>query len=97
MSTAQPTQPAQPTKPLIEFPSEFPIKVAGSNVPELMPAVHHIAAQLDPTFDPSRTTTRASGQGNYLALTVTVTATSQAQLDELYRTLSTHPLVRWVL
>ena len=30
-------------------------------------------------------------------LTITVTATSRAQLDELYRTLSTHPLVKVVL
>jgi uncharacterized protein len=82
---------------LIEFPSDFPIKVAGTNSPELMQAVHHIAARLDPAFDASRTTQRASAQGNYLALTIYVTATSQAQLDELYRTLSTHPLVRWAM
>ena len=29
--------------------------------------------------------------------TVTVTATSREQLDELYRTLSTHPMVKVVL
>ena len=34
---------------------------------------------------------------NYLGLTVTIQATSRAQLDEIYRTLSTHPLVRVVL
>jgi uncharacterized protein len=35
--------------------------------------------------------------GNYLGLTLTVTATSREQLDELYRTLSTHPMVKVVL
>jgi hypothetical protein len=30
-------------------------------------------------------------------VTITVTATSRAQLDELYRTLSTHPMVKVVL
>jgi putative lipoic acid-binding regulatory protein len=33
----------------------------------------------------------------YLGLTFTVRATSRAQLDELYRTLSSHPMVKVVL
>ena len=33
----------------------------------------------------------------YLGVTVTVTATSREQLDELYRTLLTHPMVKVVL
>ncbi|HID49245.1 MAG TPA: DUF493 domain-containing protein, partial [Chromatiales bacterium] len=32
--------------------------------------------------------TRASGKGNYLAITVTLTATSRQQLDNLYRELN---------
>jgi uncharacterized protein len=40
---------------------------------------------------------RPSKGGNYLGLTLTVTATSREQLDELYRTLSTHPMVKVVL
>lgn len=92
-STPQPQE--RPT--LIEFPSDFLIKVAGANSPDLVQGVHHIALELDPTFDPGRTTQRVSAQGTYLALSIHVTATSQAQLDEIYRTLSTHPLVRWAM
>ena len=33
----------------------------------------------------------------YLGVTVTITATIREQLDELYRTLSTHPMVKVVL
>jgi uncharacterized protein len=40
---------------------------------------------------------RPSSAGKYLGLTLTVTATSREQLDELYRTLSTHPMVKLVL
>ena len=40
---------------------------------------------------------RESKGGKYLGVTVTVTATSREQLDELYRTLSTHPMVKVVL
>jgi putative lipoic acid-binding regulatory protein len=40
---------------------------------------------------------RESKGGKYLGVTVTITATSREQLDELYRTLSTHPMVKVVL
>jgi hypothetical protein len=42
-------------------------------------------------------TMRPSSQGNYLALTVTVRATSREQLDNLYRELSSHAMVKVVL
>ena len=57
----------------------------------------HIAARFDPTFDVSTVTLRESSKGTYLAATLNITATSKDQLDELYRTLSTHPLVKWAL
>ncbi|MGH8820050.1 MAG: YbeD family protein, partial [Rhodoferax sp.] len=48
-------------------------------------------------FDATTIELRDSKAGNYLGITVTVTATSREQLDELYRTLSTHPMVKMVL
>ena len=56
-----------------------------------------VAQHFDPTFDPSTVETRPSRAGNYLGVTLTITATSREQLDELYRTLSTHPMVKVVL
>jgi len=41
-------------KSLIEYPSEFPIKVMGKSNPEYLPAILHIARQFDPTFDESK-------------------------------------------
>ena len=84
-------------KSLIEYPSEFPIKVMGKTNPEYLPAILHIARQFDPTFDESKVEQRPSKDGNYLGITLPITATSREQLDELYRTLSTHPLVSVVL
>ena len=40
---------------------------------------------------------RPSSGAKYLGVTITVNATSREQLDELYRTLSTHPMVKVVL
>ena len=84
-------------KSLIEYPSAFPIKVMGKSTPEYLPAILHIAHQFDPTFDESKVEQRPSKNGGYLGVTLPITATSREQLDELYRTLSTHPLVSMVL
>ena len=86
-----------PEQSLIEYPSAFPIKVMGAQVEGFVDAVVAIAQQFDPGFDAATVELRASSGGNYLGITVTVTATSREQLDELYRTLSTHPMVKVVL
>ena len=82
---------------LIEYPSLFPIKVMGAKAEGYVHAVTQIARQFDPGFDASTIELRESKGGNYLGVTITVTATSREQLDELYRTLSTHPMVKVVL
>ena len=82
---------------LIEYPSQFPIKVMGVKSDGLVHAISLIARQFDPDFDASTIELRESKGGKYLGVTVTVTATSREQLDELYRTLSTHPMVKVVL
>ncbi len=82
---------------LIDYPSQFPIKVMGANVDGFAEAVVAVARQFDPGFDAATLERRPSRRSNYLSLTVTITATSREQLDELYRTLSTHPMVRVVL
>jgi putative lipoic acid-binding regulatory protein len=56
-----------------------------------------IAHQFDPALDASTIELRESKGGKYVGVTVTVTATSREQLEELYRTLSTHPMVKVVL
>ena len=86
-----------PKDSLIEYPSRFPIKVMGAKVDGFVEAMAHVAAQFDPGFDPATIEQRPSKAGNYLGLTLTITATSREQLDELYRTLSTHPMVKVVL
>lgn len=86
-----------PEQSLIEYPSRFPIKVMGSHVEGFVEAIAQVALQFDPDFDAATIERRPSKGGNYLGLTITVTATSREQLDELYRTLSTHPMVKVVL
>jgi len=86
-----------PEQSLIEYPSQFPIKVMGLNAEGFAEAVASMARQFDPGFDPATIEARPSKGSTYLGLTITVTATSREQLDELYRTLSTHPMVKVVI
>lgn len=100
MSTSEtPDSPAGAARSasLIDYPCKFPIKVMGTKVEGLVHAITLITMQFDPAFDASTIELRESKGGKYLGVTVTVNATSREQLDELYRTLSTHPMVKVVL
>lgn len=97
--TQPPSPPASPsrTDTLIEYPCRFPIKVMGAKTEGFVHAVTLVAREFDPDFDATTIELRESKGGNYLGVTITINATSREQLDELYRTLSTHPMVKVVL
>lgn len=82
---------------LIEYPSDFPIKVMGQHHPEFAATLTELVLRYDPVFDPATVEMRPSKGGNYLGLTFTVRATSREQLDALYQELSGHPMVKIVL
>jgi putative lipoic acid-binding regulatory protein len=97
MNDPEPPCEAPSERSLIDYPSAFPIKVLGANVDGFVQAVTAVARRFDPTFDAGGIELRPSRGNRYLGVTLTVTATSREQLDELYRTLSTHPMVKVVL
>jgi uncharacterized protein len=82
---------------LFEFPCDFPIKVMGKSHPEFAETIVTVVKQFDADVDASRVETRPSSGGNYTGLTVTVRATSRAHLDDIYRALTGHPMVKVVL
>ena len=82
---------------LLEFPCEFPIKIMGARVDDFAQVVLEVVLTHAPDFDAATMQMRPSAKGNYLAITCTVNATSQAQLDALYREMSSHPMVKIVL
>jgi putative lipoic acid-binding regulatory protein len=59
----------------------------GAKVDGFVHAMTTIAREFDPAFDATSIELRDSKAGNYLGITLTITATSREQLDELYRTL----------
>jgi putative lipoic acid-binding regulatory protein len=82
---------------LIEYPSVFPIKVMGLLQEGFVHALVQVAQQFDPGFDAATVELRPSKGGKYLGVTLNITATSRAQLDGLYRALTSHPMVKIVL
>lgn len=79
------------------FPTEYPLKVAGKNHPELETVVIDIVSRHVGDFDATSVTVRESKGGKYLAVSVSFTAHSKAQLDALYQDLTAHPDIVWAL
>lgn len=83
---------------LLDFPCEFPIKIMGINVAELISEVSAIISIHARDFDPKRgISVRLSSKGTYLSITATITAHSKEQLDNIYLALNKHPLVKFTL
>lgn len=94
---AMPDPAAPPGRSAIQYPLDFPIKVMGARQDGLVHAITQIARRFDPGFNAATVELRESRGGKYLSVTITVRATSREQLDELYRTLTGHPMVKVVL
>lgn len=82
---------------LIEYPCDFPIKVMSVNHPEIVQLLAPIILEHDPSFKQETIVLRESSKGNYVGLTVTVYVKSREQLDDIYRALHGHELVKAVL
>ena len=92
MSTQKPS-----SETLIEFPCMFPIKVMGEVHDEFTSTVIKIIKQKNKDFDPSTIEMKGSSEGRYISLTCFVYVTSKPELDDIYRSLSTHPMIKIVL
>jgi uncharacterized protein len=70
------------------FPSEFPIKVMGRRDGDLRALTQAIIERHAGPQPESSIRTRTSADGNFLAVTYLVHATSRDQLDAIYRELT---------
>jgi putative lipoic acid-binding regulatory protein len=78
---------------LLEFPCNFCIKVMGLSHPEFDLLVAEIVRKHAPDLGEGAVRTRPSKGGKYLAVSVTITATSKNQLDCIYQDLTDHEMV----
>lgn len=73
---------------LLEFPAEFPIKVMGRQDSDLRAQTLAIIERHAGQLPADRIRERASGDGTFLAITYTVLARDQPQLDAIYTELT---------
>lgn len=75
---------------IIEFPCDFPIKMMGRDTPEFRATARRLVENHVGPIADKAVQANLSGKGNFVSVTVTVTATSQQQLDDIYRDVSGH-------
>jgi putative lipoic acid-binding regulatory protein len=71
-----------------EYPTEFPIKVMGRHDSDLRALTQAIIERHAGPVQDSSVRTRTSADGNFVALTYVVLASSREQLDDIYRELT---------
>lgn len=81
----------------LQFPCDFPIKVMGHQADDFAQFVFDLIARHTADLDYDQLSTRASSNRRYLSVTVTIRATSRAQLDAIYQELSDHSRVLMAL
>lgn len=86
-----------PRESLLQFPTPFPVKMMGPRHDDFAQTMLAIVMKHAPDFDAASLEMRPSKNGNFLSVTATVNATSQRQLDDLYRELTAHPMVKIAL
>lgn len=86
----------EPNPALIEFPADFPLKIMGAQYPDFAAEILQAVRTHAPGTGEADIKLRPSSGGNYVSATVTVRAESREQLDDIYRTLTSHPMVKVV-
>jgi putative lipoic acid-binding regulatory protein len=72
----------------LNFPAEFPIKVMGRHGSELRALTRAIIEKHAGPLNEDQIRDRPSSASNFLSLTYLIQATSQTQLDAIYRELT---------
>lgn len=83
--------------PTIEFPCPYPVKVMGHATGQFEEAVLRVCQRHAPEVDRDCISVRESRAGNYLSVTVTIRATGEQQLQQLFAELKTVDGIKLVL
>lgn len=75
---------------VIEFPCEFPIKVMGRNTPDFPATARVLVETHSGAVSDDAVRTAPSSNDRFISVTVTITATSQQQLDAIYQDVTDH-------
>ncbi len=82
---------------LFEFPCDFPIKMMGKDSPEFRATARVLVESHTGPIDDDRVQYALSRNGRFVSVTITISAQSQQQLDDIYRDVSGHPSILMAL
>ena len=74
----------------IEFPCSFPIKMMGRNTSEFRSTARALVERHAGRVDDDAVSVALSRNERFVSVTVTIIATSQQQLDAIYREVTAH-------
>lgn len=83
--------------PKIEFPCKYPVKVLGEHVDNFEEEVLTVIRRHAPDLDEEEINYRASSNGKYLSIKVTIRATGPEQLQQMFEDLKATGLVSLVI
>ena len=75
---------------LLEFPCEFPVKMMGRDSAAFREAARSIMERHVGSLGDDAVRESKSSKGNFVSITITITAMSQVQLDGIYEDLTAH-------
>ena len=75
---------------LLEFPCDFPIKMMGRDTPEFRATARSLVEKHAGAVEDDAVQATLSRNGRFVSVTVTITATSQQQLDAIYMDVTAH-------
>ena len=75
---------------LLSFPCEFPIKVMGRNTPEFRVTAVSLIETHTGSLEDERIQSALSRNRRFVSVTITISAQSQRQLDDIYEDVSAH-------
>ncbi len=74
----------------IEFPCQFPIKMMGRDTPEFRATARALVEKHTGPVTDDAVQAALSRNARFVSVTVTITAESQEQLDNIYRDVTSH-------
>ena len=75
---------------VLEFPCSFPIKMMGRDSEEFRATARALVEEHAGAVEDDAVQAALSRNGRFVSVTVTITATSQEQLDNIYRDVTSH-------
>ena len=79
-----------PEESALQFPCAFPIKMMGRDTPQFRELARALVETHAGLVADGAVQAAVSRNGRFVSVTVTITATSQQQLDDIYRDASSH-------